>query len=96
MQAITTEIVVQMAHSHQQLARIMDAKRHITIRMAELVKSLPDVNPQFNGLEGLLDNASQVTKSVVAYLNSLAELEEAVAENLTSVLQAAKSGADEE
>lgn len=96
MQAITTEIVVHMAHSHQQLARILDAERQVTMRMAELVHTLPDAHPQLNGLDGLLDNAAQVTKSVIAYLNSLAELEEATAESLTSVLQAARSGVDEE
>lgn len=95
MQALTTEIVIHMAHSHQQLARILDAKRHVTMRMAELVHTLPDVHPQLNGLDGLLDNAAQVTKSVIAYLNSLAELEEATAETLTSVLQAART-VDEE
>jgi len=97
MQKLTTEIVNHLSHSCQQLARTMAAQRHIVMRMAELVHTLPDVHPQLNGLDGLLDHSSQVTKSVVAYLNSLADLEEATADSLTSILQAAaKSGADEE
>ncbi len=96
MENITTEIVVHLSQSYQQLARILDAKRHITMRMAELVHSLPDVHPQLGELGGLLDYSAQVTKSVVGYLNSLAELEDTVAESLTSVMQAEKASSEEE
>lgn len=96
MQEITTEIVVHLSHSYQQLARILDAKRHEAMRMAELVHTLPDVHPQLGELDGLLDHSAQVTKSVIAYLGSLAELEEAVADSTKSVMQALKADVDEE
>jgi len=96
MQNITTEIVVHLSQSYQQLARILDAKRHIAMRMAELVHTLPDVHPQLGELDGLLDHSAQVTKSVIGYLNSLADLEDTVAESLTSVMQAVKASSDEE
>lgn len=89
MQKTMEEIVVFLAHSHQQMARILEAKRQVTVRMADLVHGLPDVNPQLNEPDGLLNNFSQVTKSVIAYLNSLAELEEAMADSLENVVRAA-------
>ncbi|MBW5447383.1 nucleoside-diphosphate sugar epimerase [Cohnella sp. CFH 77786] len=96
MQKIMTDIVVQLSQSHQQMARILEAKRQVTVRSAELAHSIPDVHPELGGIEGLLEGSSQLTKSVVAYLNSLAELEEAVAESLTNVVKATQDGGDEE
>nr|WP_202887119.1 nucleoside-diphosphate sugar epimerase [Cohnella zeiphila] len=83
-----TEIVVHLSHSHQQMARILDAKRHVAVRMAQLIELLPDEHPQLNGLEGLVDSSSQVTKSVIAYVNSLADFQEAMADSLTQIVKA--------
>lgn len=47
---LLTEIVVHLSRSHQQMARILDAKRHVAVRMAHLVQALPDEHPQLNGL----------------------------------------------
>jgi hypothetical protein len=96
MQELLTEIVIQLSNSHQQMARILDAKRHVTVRMAHLVQALPDEHPQFNGLDGLLDSSTNVTKSVISYLNSLADLQEAVADSMTNVIKAMGDSADEE
>lgn len=96
MQELLTEIVIQLSNSHQQMARVLDAKRHVTVRMAHMVQALPDENPQLNGLEGILDSSANVTKSVIAYLNSLADFEEAVAESMTHVVKAMGESADEE
>ncbi|MBB6732568.1 nucleoside-diphosphate sugar epimerase [Cohnella zeiphila] len=88
MQELMTEIVVHLSHSHQQMARILDAKRHVAVRMAQLIELLPDEHPQLNGLEGLVDSSSQVTKSVIAYVNSLADFQEAMADSLTQIVKA--------
>ncbi|WP_276354150.1 nucleoside-diphosphate sugar epimerase [Cohnella caldifontis] len=96
MQRVLTETVVHLSQSHQQLARILEAKRQITVRMAELVNGLPDHQPELNGMEGLLDSSSQVTKSIVAYLNGLAELVEATGDSLSHVVKASRTGEDEE
>lgn len=82
MQELLTEMVVHLAHTHQQMARIVDAKRQVIVRMAELTQAIPDLHPDLGGLAGLMDSSSQVTRNVVAYLNNLAELEEAVADSL--------------
>jgi predicted small metal-binding protein len=96
MQELLTEIVVHLSKSHQQMARILDAKRHVAVRMAHLVQALPDEHPQLNGLDGLLDSSSNVTKGVISYLNSLADLQEAVADSMTNVVKAMGDSADEE
>jgi hypothetical protein len=88
MQELMTEIVVHLSRSHQQMARILDAKRQVTVRMAHMVQAIPDEHPQLNGLNGLLVSSSNVTKSVIAYLNSLADLQEAVADNMSYVIKA--------
>ncbi|BBI35020.1 nucleoside-diphosphate sugar epimerase [Cohnella abietis] len=96
MQELLTEIVVHLSKSHQQMARILDAKRQVTVRMAHMVQALPDEHPQLSGLDGLLDSSSNVTKSIVSYLNSLSDLEEAVADSLTQVVKAMADSDDEE
>jgi hypothetical protein len=96
MQDLLTEIVFNLSRSHQQMARILDAKRQVTVRMALMVQALPDEHPQLNGLDGLLESSSQVTKSVISYLNSLAELQEAVAQSMTHVVKAMGNSIDEE
>ncbi|WP_256759867.1 nucleoside-diphosphate sugar epimerase [Cohnella sp. WQ 127256] len=96
MQELLTEIVVHLSKSHQHMARILDAKRHVAVRMAHLVQMLPDENPQFTDLDGILNSSSNVTKNVVSYLNSLADFQEAVADSLTNVVKAMGTPEDEE
>lgn len=95
-QELMTEIVIHLSHSHQQMARILSAKRQVTVRIAQLVDALPNEHPQLNGLHGLVESSSDVTKSVIAFLNGLADLEEAVADSMTHVLKAIGNSGDEE
>lgn len=95
MQELLTEIIVHLSHSHQQMARIMDSKRQVAVRMAHMIQLLPDEHPELDGLKGLLSSSTQVSKSVIAYLNSLAELEEAMADSLTQLIKA-NDDSDEE
>ncbi|NBD26514.1 nucleoside-diphosphate sugar epimerase [Paenibacillus glycinis] len=87
MQQILTEMIEHMSHSHEQLSRILEGKRHVAVRMAQLVHALPDQHPDFGGFEGVLDNSKAVTGSVVAYLNSIAELQESLAATLSAVMK---------
>lgn len=85
-QQITT-IISHMAKSHLELAKIIEAKRQSAVHAAKLIAAIPNENPSMEGHEGTTDFALQVTKSVTSYLNSLADLEEAVADNLTQVMK---------
>ncbi|RCX19768.1 nucleoside-diphosphate sugar epimerase [Fontibacillus phaseoli] len=90
-----TEIIVHMSHSHQQMARVIDAERQVAVRMAQIVHAIPDAEPAFEGTSGLLENSGRVNKSVISYLNAIADLQEAMAENLGYVMKEIR-GQDEE
>jgi len=64
--------------------------------MAQLIDGLPNEHPHLGGLNGLVESSSDVTKSVISFLNGLADLEEAVADSLTHVLKAIGNTGDEE
>ncbi|WP_019638568.1 hypothetical protein [Paenibacillus fonticola] len=85
-----TEMIIHMSHSHGQIARIIDAERQVAVRMAQIIHSIPDADPDFDGTDGLIENTGRINKSVVAYLNSIADLEEAMAENLELVIKELK------
>jgi hypothetical protein len=95
MRELLTEILVHLAQSHRQMARILDAKRHVIVRMAQLTHAIPDAHPDLGGLTGLIGVSSRVTRNVIAYLGSVADLEEAVADSLEQVVKVAGE-ADEE
>ncbi|MBD2848195.1 nucleoside-diphosphate sugar epimerase [Paenibacillus sp. IB182496] len=87
MQQPITDIVEHLSASHREMARVLEAKRHVAVRLAEGVHALPDENPAFEGMPVLIENAKLVTKSIVGYLNSLADLEETIADHLSHVFK---------
>lgn len=76
-----------MSHSQQQMARVIDSQRHVAVRMSQIVHNLPDSEPDFEGVSGIIENSSRVNKSIISYLNSIADLEEAIADNLVQVIK---------
>ncbi|WP_110933854.1 nucleoside-diphosphate sugar epimerase [Paenibacillus bouchesdurhonensis] len=82
-----TEMIIHLSHSHGQIARIIDAERHVAVRIAQIIHAIPDAEPAFEGTDGLIESAGRINKSVVAYLSSIADLEEAIAENLELVIK---------
>lgn len=87
MQHTINEMIGHMSHSYQQLARVLEAERHICVRMAQVVHALPDQSPAFGGHSGVLKSCQGMNKNIVSYLNSIAELEETLAEQLASVMR---------
>lgn len=87
MQNKVTEIIVHLANSQKHMASVIEAKRHVAVRMAQIIHAIPDQQPSFDGVSGLLEGSGMITKSIVSYLNSIAELQEAIAENLTHVMR---------
>jgi len=90
-----TEIIVHMSHSHQQMARVLDAERQVVVRMAQIFHAIPDDEPAFEGVPGLIENTGRINKSVISYLNAIADLQEAMAENLGFVLKELRSQDEE-
>jgi hypothetical protein len=90
-----TKVLQHMAHTHEQMARILDAERHVAVRMSQIVHDLPDADPDFDGISGMIESSTQVNKNIIAYLNALADLEEAMAEGVGRVIKEL-NGQDEE
>lgn len=96
MQNTITEMMEHMSFSSHQLARVLEAERHVTVRMSEIVQALPDEHPLFGGVPGLIDNSQALTQNIVTYLNSIAEFQETIAAQLTFVIRELKAAEDEE
>lgn len=79
--------VEHIAASHTFLAQILEAKRDITVHLASLITSLADRHLSFSTKDDMYKNCTEMTVNVVSYLNSIGALEEALAENLTIVMQ---------
>lgn len=81
-----TNIIHYMSRSHAEMAKIIEEQRHVAVHMCQVIEDVPD-HPPFNTLEGICKNSIAVAESVSAYLSNLADLEEAIAENLTHVMK---------
>ncbi len=95
MQHKIDEMLTHMSHSQQQMARVMESQRHVTVRMSQIVHDLPDREPDLGGFTGIMENSSLVNKSIISYLHSIADLEEAIAESLSLVMKEMSSHEEE-
>lgn len=96
MQKQLTQIIEHMANSQTEMAKILESQRHIIYHAARIIDDIPHDNPSFGDTDTLTDNALNVTKSMAAYLNSLADLEDILADNLMLVLKAVENPDGEE
>lgn len=96
MQHVVTVMIEHMSRSHEQMVRVLEAKRHVAVRMSQMVDALPSEYPDFDGMGGLMKSSQAVTSNVVAYLNSLAEFQESLAVSVGVVMREMDSGEQEE
>ncbi|MNP62495.1 hypothetical protein D3C76_1577840 [compost metagenome] len=75
-----------MSKSHRELARIIQAEKDIVFQMSQLIAAIPDRHDSVAGTESAAENAAEIAKSITMYLSSLADLEEAIAQNLTYIV----------
>ncbi|GAB2694344.1 nucleoside-diphosphate sugar epimerase [Paenibacillus thermoaerophilus] len=95
MQQRITDMIVHMTNSNRELARILEANAEIAVRMAQNIHAIPDRGHTFADPDTLAQNAMELTRSVTSYLNSLAALEEAMAEQLGPILKELADDDDE-
>lgn len=79
--------IEHMAKSHQELARLLEAKRDIVVHLSDIINALPDGNISFCDKDDMIKSCSEITTNVVSYLNSIGDLEEALADNLSCVMK---------
>ncbi|MBB3113632.1 hypothetical protein FHS18_005745 [Paenibacillus phyllosphaerae] len=96
MQHLVTEMIEHMSRSQEQMVRVLEAKRHVAVRMSQMVNALPSEYPDFDGMGGLMQNSQAVTQNVIGYLNTLAELQETLAVTIGSIMKEMDSGEQEE
>ncbi|GAB6929277.1 hypothetical protein JCM10914A_32600 [Paenibacillus sp. JCM 10914] len=87
MESKINDMIAHLSHSQQQLARILEAQRHAAVRMAQIIHGLPDYELQAS--EGSKSGAqtAQVNRSIVSYLNAMADLQQTAADSLEIVLK---------
>ncbi len=83
---LITVMIEHMAKSHHELARMMESKRCETAQLSQIVHAMPDRDLTLNGVGQLTEYCIKITKNITAYLNSLADLGDALADNLTHVM----------
>jgi hypothetical protein len=82
------DMIAHLSHSQQQLARILEAQRHAAVRMAQIIHSLPDYELQLaEGSRSSGGHTVQVNRSIVSYLNAMADLQQTAADSLEIVLK---------
>lgn len=96
MQNMITEIMQHMSHANEQMARVLEAERHVAVRLSEIVLALPDEHPNFGGVSGLMENTQAVGQNIIAYLNSIADFQETIASQLTYVVRELREADAEE
>ncbi|AEI45052.1 hypothetical protein [Paenibacillus mucilaginosus] len=96
MQEQIDEIILHMAKSQEELASILEAKRCVVCHLALMNQYIPPVNPEFEGLDALMEHSLSVTKSVTSYLNVLSDLEEAMSGSLECIVRELGDGPGEE
>ncbi|KIL38759.1 hypothetical protein SD70_24465 [Gordoniibacillus kamchatkensis] len=87
MQREISAAIAHLSESQREAVRIMEAEKHVVCHMSGLIAHMPDELPFDGELQEIVENASIVTKSVTAYLNSLAELEDALVIHLELALK---------
>ncbi|MFI2858178.1 nucleoside-diphosphate sugar epimerase [Paenibacillus sp. JSM ZJ436] len=106
------ELMNHLSHSQQQMARILEAQRHAAVRMAQVVHGMPDDWSARSGVagnegkpggresddaaEGFIQQIQQVNGSIAAYLNVMADFQQAAADHLEMVMKELRGGDSEE
>jgi len=81
------DMIAHLSHSQQQLARILEAQRHAAVRMAQIIHSLPEYELQQEGTKSTGAQTAQINRSIVSYLNAMADLQQTAADSLEIVLK---------
>ena len=95
MQHLLDELIHHLSEAHRQAARVLEAERHVAVRMAQIIHAMPDQHPDLGAFDGLMEHSHALGKNLVAYLNNIADLQESMAEHLAAVMKEL-DGASEE
>lgn len=83
---VTVSIEYMMKSMHE-LARILEAERFAAGHVSRVVSAVPNRPPSFGAGELALALVLDVKEDVGAYLSSIGDLQEAIADNLEVIMQ---------
>lgn len=84
-----------MLQSHLELARILEAERHVSTHVSRVVYAIPDQPAGFGSGEDAVEFSLELTKGIAGYLNSLGDLTEAVADHLEIAMAEIREATEE-
>jgi len=76
-----------MVKSHYELVRTLSAERDAVAHTSRVIGALPDHGPTLGDPETALESSLEVMQTVAVYLNSLGDLEEALADQLEIIMK---------
>lgn len=92
-----SEMLENMAQSHDELSRILHSTREIAIHLAvQLVKGKATVRSTFASHNETISRSLDIAVNVTSYLNSIGDLQEALAENLEPIIEGLQDHSEEE
>ncbi|WP_245596229.1 nucleoside-diphosphate sugar epimerase [Paenibacillus taiwanensis] len=80
------ETIQHLSHTQQQLARVLDAERHVAVRNAQAVHVMPDTQVLLEGAKGIKEQSMALSRNLIAYLNGIADLEHALTDQLEQIM----------
>ncbi len=83
-----------MMRSHYHLTRILEAKKETTAHVSRVVSGMPSRPAAYGEGEPALEVALEVAQTVAAYLGSLGDLQEAMADNLEIIMAEINKGSE--
>ncbi|MDF2671577.1 MAG: hypothetical protein K0R67_3883, partial [Paenibacillus sp.] len=91
-----TMIIGHIARSHFEMARVLEVKRQSIMNISHIINAMPNENLGLGDAKIVGQGAMDIAKSVTAYLGSIADLEEAIAYNLETVIKELANNEEEE
>ncbi|MDF2814889.1 MAG: hypothetical protein K0Q81_1089 [Paenibacillus sp.] len=82
-----TSIIGHIARSHYEMARVLESKRESITNISHIITAMPNENLGLGGAKVVGEGALDIAKSVTAYLQSIADLEDAIAYHLETVIK---------
>lgn len=76
-----------LVKSHYELTRTLSAERDAVTHTSRVICALPDQGPTLGEPETALEASLEVLQTVAVYLNSLGDLEEALADQLEVIVK---------
>jgi hypothetical protein len=84
---LTNQMIAHMAKSYKELSKLMEMQKHVAVHMTQIMHAIPSEGMSFTGTDSISERAVDVKRNITSYLNTLAALEDAMADNLSCIFK---------